>query len=130
MLASMTFLAGCGARQTQVSGTITFDDRPLASGTVMAVGSDGEPRYSEIDDSGQYAIDSLPSGVIIWAVTCPDPNAKIVLRPPPDQPFVAAPPSPAGNWFTIPERYEATSTSHLRCQLQRGHNRFDIKLTK
>ena len=62
MLASMTFLAGCGTRQTQVSGTITFDDRPLAPGTVMAVGSDGEPRTAEIDDSSEYAIDSLPVG--------------------------------------------------------------------
>ncbi|HEY1603413.1 MAG TPA: hypothetical protein VGG64_27665 [Pirellulales bacterium] len=115
-----------------VSGTVTFGDRPVTSGTVMAVGKDGVPHYGDIAATGDYKIEKLPRGKIIWAVTSPDPTAAIVPRPPFDQPSITAPatPKPHGAWFPIPDRYTLTSLADLRCELQSSSQRYDIKLTE
>jgi hypothetical protein len=130
-LAFSALLSGCGAPTGNVSGMVTYDDRPVTSGTVMAVGKDGVPRYGDIAATGDYKIEGLPRGKIIWAVTSPDPNATIVPRPLPDQASVAAAatPKPHGAWFPIPDRYAITSLSDLRYELESNSQQYDIKLT-
>jgi hypothetical protein len=126
-------LAGCRGAQSQVSGTVSYENVPLASGTVMAVGKDGVPHYGAIAANGQYKIEGLPAGSAICAVTSPDPNAVLVQRPRGSAPSLPSPdtaPPAAGKWFAIPDRYSATSLSKLQCELQPGANQFDIKLTK
>jgi hypothetical protein len=124
--------AGCGDPKSEVTGTVTYEDCPLSSGTVLAVSSDGTTHYGRISPGGHYSLTALPTGTIIWAVTSPDPDAPIVERQRGTEvelPRTTSPPSP-GKWFPIPDRYESTSTSKLKSELKPGPNKFDIRLTK
>jgi hypothetical protein len=135
-VASVIALLGCGRQpQAQLSGTVAYEGRTLTSGTVMAFGADGKPRYGQIANDGHYTIEAIPPGPVLLAVTSPDPNAEIEQRPrgtiitePAHEPVPL--PNRAGQWFPIPSRYAATSTSHLQCDAHDGANKFDVQLTK
>jgi hypothetical protein len=131
-IGALLLASGCGAPKADVSGTVTYEDRQLSSGTVLAVSKDGTTHYGQISSDGHYSLSALPTGDTIWAVTSPDPSAPLVARPPGSEvvlPHTTSPP-PSGKWFPIPDRYEATSTSNLKNELKAGPNKFDIRLTK
>jgi len=125
---SLVLLGGCGAPQAQITGTVTFEDRPVTSGTVMAVGKDGVPHYGQIAENGRFLVASVPPGAVQWAVTSPDPSAEIVPLPAPGQPLPPDRASTDAKWFPIPDRYAITSRADLQSNAQPGPNQFDIRL--
>src|SRR5262249_17301161 len=70
-------LAGCGSGFGDVTGKVTYKSRPLASGTVMILASDGRPYDGAIDATGSYAIRKVPTGPARIAVTSLHPMAPV-----------------------------------------------------
>ena len=89
-------VAGCGPSPGEISGTVTFQGKTLASGTVIIVGSDLLTYYGNIEDDGTYTVAKVPTG-----------PAKIVVFSPPA--FRADP----KKWFPLPKKYEEFETSGL-----------------
>ena len=117
-------LAGCGPGRGKLSGTVTFQGKPLRFGTVLVLGGDGIPKSGQIEDGGFTANDIQPGPVKV-AVTSPDPaNSSPVQR------FanVPAPTIDRTGWFAIPETYGDFEKSGLTFPLKRGTNVWDIDL--
>lgn len=60
----MTMGVGCGSRPASVSGKVTFDGRPLPSGTVLFHGPDGRVAHALITAEGKYVIEDAPIGKV------------------------------------------------------------------
>jgi hypothetical protein len=73
----LTFLiVGCGASFSEVSGKVTYNAHPLASGNVMFLASDGRPYDAPIDAAGNYVLRKMPIGLARIAVNCLMPVAR------------------------------------------------------
>jgi hypothetical protein len=119
-------LLGCGPSVTEVSGTVTFKDRRLTSGSVIFVGQDGESSSSAIAEDGSYQIENAPVGPVRIAVAS-HPREPPGLKRPPGQ---AAPlrEDPKDGTVKIPKKYEDHKTSDLSYTVKRGSNTFNIDL--
>src|SRR5437879_2712203 len=76
-VAFLTFLmVGCGGGQGDLSGKVIMTEggktRTLAMGSVMVIGRDGRPYYSEIEDDGSYKVTGVPTGEATIVVTSTD----------------------------------------------------------
>src|SRR5436305_1236652 len=91
-------LAGCGmGAKADVIGTVRFDGRPLTSGSVNFIASDGRTVYSVIGPEGQYSIRGVALG-----------KAQVTVVSHARTPF-----GNAGPTLKIPERYGKPDTSGL-----------------
>lgn len=116
-------LAGCAGRG-DLKGAVHYQDKTVQVGTVQAAGADGIPRFSLIKE-GTYEIKDLPAGTVRITVSSPDPGQlKVAMRKVGEKP----PAADRTGWFPIPEKYADFKTSDLTFDLQRGENRYDIKL--
>jgi hypothetical protein len=130
-------LAGLGCGGTgEVSGTVKFQGRPLASGSVLMMGADNRPLYGEIHEDGSYRIKGVPTGTVKVAVNSPPPTLapqapgaegrSKAPEPASRTPDPAA--DPKGLWFAIPEKYGDPLTSGLSREIKKGPNTYDIDL--
>lgn len=121
---ALVALAGCGAGRGDLSGTVSYQGKAVESGSVAAVGSDGQPRTGFIAD-GRYEVKDLPAGPVKLAVSSPDPG-KVPRR------SLRGGPAPAKadrtGWFPLPEKYADLSKSELTADLTAGPNTHDIDL--
>lgn len=54
-------LAGCGEDKGTVEGTVTFDDQPVANGTITLVKADGDPvREGAVIKDGRFTAKAPP----------------------------------------------------------------------
>jgi hypothetical protein len=105
--------AGCGGGpKADVSGTVRFDGRPLASGSVTFIGSDGKLVYSVIGSEGQYSIRGVAMG-----------KAQVSVVSHTRTPFGNT--SPA---LKIPSRYGKPDTSGLDVEVHSQTQSHDIEL--
>jgi hypothetical protein len=58
----VALIAGCGSKTGQISGNVTYRDKPVASGTVQVEGSDGNLYTSQIAEDGSYKVIGVPFG--------------------------------------------------------------------
>lgn len=136
-------LGGCTRATGSVEGHVTYNGKPLPSGTVSFLTSDGRVETSRIAPDGSYHIPKIWVGEIRISVQTPDP--KRLLRGPkssrqasdaakvPDAPEIAKlaarrdaliVPSVA-----IPARYGDPEQSGLTYTVKQGEQTFDIELT-
>ena len=115
-----------------VSGTVTFNGRPVTSGTVQAVPADGVVREAAIGPDGSYALPDLPVGDMRVAVVSDDPRrfaAGMMIRregvDPKQYEGAAAPPG----WFPLPAAYADLNTASLAYPVAAGANTIPIELT-
>src|SRR5262245_9299438 len=100
---------GCG-RRGNVSGKVTYKDKPLVCGTVLLHGRDGL-RQGNIEPDGSYTVLDVASGEARVAVNSPNPKSIDVY---PGKKGKKAEPYPdAPGWFPIPKEYEKIETSGL-----------------
>src|ERR1700733_14162024 len=52
----LVFATGCGPGTSSVSGTVTYDGKPVCSGTVMLLADGASPLYAELKDDGTFAL--------------------------------------------------------------------------
>jgi hypothetical protein len=119
-------LIGCDPSVAEVSGTVTFKDRKLTSGSVIFVGQDGESSSSAIAEDGSYRIESVPIGPVRIAVAS-HPRVPPGLMKPPGQ-AAALREDPKDGTVKIPKRYEDHETSGLDYTVQKGSHTFNIDL--
>src|SRR5437867_11811654 len=67
-------LLGCGPGRGDLSGTVTFEGKPLRFGTVLVLGGDGIPKSGQIEEGGAYSVKDIQAGPIKVAVTSADPG--------------------------------------------------------
>jgi hypothetical protein len=137
ILATMILAAsGCGNGNGSVSGTVTYQNKPVASGTVLIVGSDSLPYYSNIKEDGSYLVPKVPIGLAKIAVLSPgpdsfkdDPRQANLVKPGPER--KARPrvfPGDPNKWFEIPPKYGDFQSSGLSLTVVGGLNEHDIPL--
>ena len=120
-------LSALGYGRGNVSGKVTYQDKPVPFGTVLFEGSDGSIHQSDIKTDGSYSIQGMAVGEAKVAVNSPNPRSsdltpvsktgqKPVLHP--DVP----------GWFPIPEKYSSPDRSELKYTIKSGNNVINIEL--
>lgn len=122
-------LAGCGESADapplgQVSGKITFENKPVTEGMVNFAGDNGFGSAAVIGADGTYSMSSQHGDGI------PLGKYKVNITPPPFDPGPPAaddapvPPNPAN----IPAIYREFSTSGFTADVKEGDNTFDFDM--
>ena len=130
-------LTGCGKGQGLVTGTVTYQDRPLVVGSVVILASDGIPRNAHILPGGSYTLADVPCGDAKLAVHSPDPAQmdellkaeKIKVQKGLSRSLDRKLPDiDRAKWFPIPPGYGDFEKSGLEFSVQEGSNSFDLRL--
>jgi hypothetical protein len=138
-LLPLSFALGCGGTG-EVTGKVTFANKPVTSGSVLILASDKLTYTSQLDENGAYKITNVPPGDAKVVVSSPnpaitaagqgksphkDPLNRFKTGPLPKNGPAVAPPT---TWFRIPAHYAEFETSGLRLTVLSGDNTFDIPL--
>ncbi|MBA4063589.1 MAG: carboxypeptidase regulatory-like domain-containing protein [Isosphaera sp.] len=120
LAAALVAAAGCGTAEEwggTVSGTVTFDGRPLRSGAVTLVGADGRARNGEVVD-GRYAVEAPPLGPCkVLVVTAPEVDE-------------AGRAKAGGKYVELPARYADPARSELTVAVTREPQEHPLVLTR
>lgn len=137
VLTSLFFVAGCGGEpRGKLSGTVTFDNKPLPGGTVIFMTDDNsKTEHVPIQSDGKYSSDNIPLGKLRVAVLPPAsgpvmPAGAKVTGAPADHPqaklYSQANSAPPVN---IPEALRDPATSNITVEVTGGEQpSFDIPL--
>jgi hypothetical protein len=119
-LALITGLPGCGGRQFgSVSGTVTYQGKPLTSGLVVFVDKDGkvtQPAGIEVD--GSYVAEKVPVG----------PMAVCVETHPLSGGDGGGTDQPRPRYVPLPPKYKDAKQSELTLTVKSGANVYNIDL--
>ncbi len=125
-LACLSLAAGCGKGTGSLNGKITYGDKPVKSGSVTVVGSDGVVHAGAIQEDGAYLCEGIPVGPVRIAVASPDPSQiKVANRKPHEG---EKPKLDSTGWLAIPEKYGDINQSELTFTVKKGANTFHIEL--
>ena len=121
LLACTCWCAGCGSGAPpagSVSGNVTYNGQPLASGVVIFENEKtGVGASAELDSSGTYRIESIRTGQ--YQVAIQPPSA-----PPPEEMEQGA----EAPKLNIPDKYLNPQTSDLTATVNEGTNTADFSL--
>jgi hypothetical protein len=138
--------SGCGGGKGEVSGTVTYQGKPVTIGTVTFLDANtNQALASSAIIRGKYAMAKVPAGLVKVLVTVPPPpppggerirlslkkvkeeqKKKATLKdsaPPPDE--SGGQPVPQ---FTIPAKYGSPDQSGLTYTVRPGAQQHDIEL--
>jgi hypothetical protein len=120
-------LGGCGKRQFDVTGKVTYNKAVLnkPNGKIVFVGPDGTQAEAEIGSDGTYTATKVTAGLNRVVVYYPNPAFKKASRPkgPPDPNA-----RPADNpLYLTPEKYASPDTSGIEVEVKGGTD-FNINL--
>jgi hypothetical protein len=144
---------GCGGGSGDLSGAVSYQGKPLASGSILLIDADGKPRTARIQEDGSYHFAGVPVGEAKLAVyNSPDP-AKVdefrkreelrmkALREksrvkrgilqedtPTEAVAPALPTVDRTKWFAIPAEYGDLERSGLRVTIHGGTNTYPIEM--
>jgi hypothetical protein len=124
-LAFALAIPGCGPGRGDLSGRVTYQGKPVSSGSVVIRGADKMLRSSPIAADAAYAVKDIGAGLVTITVYCPDPAAVATISRQPGKP---APLKDNSKWFPIPAHYKDFDKSGLTFQLKSGPNQWDIDL--
>lgn len=144
-LIGIGLLPGCTATPGDVTGTVKYKGKPLASGSVVFVVEGHPPVTAAIDEQGHYTAKGVPVGAASIAVSSPDPRIQAARgggkgagemtaedlkerqqKGPPDS--QAQPKIDPAKWFPIPDEVSDPRRSNLKFDIHPGANTFDIEL--
>src|SRR6185369_11794548 len=129
-LGSLVTLAwiGCGGPATSiVSGTVTFDGKPVTGGAVALFCENGQSFSGAIQSDGTYRVENVPVGEATVTVF-PEPEADEAARHMDIKNVKGNAPLPPPPKPKFPTKYTEMSTSDLRCKVQAGATHFDVIL--
>jgi len=132
---------GCGKGKGEVTGTVTFNDKPLTFGTVSVMDDDGLAQQATIEKDGSYRFERVTAGEARFVVTCVDPKEAEKIRKTlgrsrdsvrskgrPSEKAEKDPVESKGS--LIPSRYGDFTQSDLKHTVEPGTtNKIDLKLT-
>ncbi len=123
--AGLLALPGCGARTAAVAGKITYQGKPVVSGSVTLKASDGTVHQIGINPDGSFRLDAVPVGPAQVGVASPDPKPSARARDG-DDARVPTPP-PVVGWFSLPAQYADPAKSGLTVQVGGGSGDLDLR---
>ena len=121
----LIWMSGCGGGSTKVptgsvEGTVKLDGKPVTKGRVNFISSStGAAAVANLDESGNYKLDSLEVG-----------QYKVFITPPPQAPPKAGEPPPKMEQSNIPEKYQNEMLTDLSAEIKEGENKlkpFELK---
>jgi hypothetical protein len=134
-------LAGCGAGKADLSGTVTYQGKPLPGGIVVLIPEQGGKGggTAPIQKDGTFSFTGIIPGKMLVAVQVPHPPADSPMYGPKGvdakkfEEMKKPPKVPEGvkmpentQWVSdlpvIPKRYEKETTSGLSIELKSGKN--------
>jgi hypothetical protein len=129
---------GCASRG-DLSGKVSYQGKPLASGSVLLVRAGAIPMTTRIEEDGSYHFTDVPVGEVKLAVFSPDPAQEAEARKKAEEkrlsssekPLPPLPPLPEidrSKWFAIPIEYRDVEHSGLRITINGGPNSHPIEL--
>jgi hypothetical protein len=131
-LSATAFLTGCGDGEstTTVQGTITFNDKPVTTGLINFMPSQGKPLGGDIQSDGTYSFD-LPPGEYKVRIDSPPPipaglqEGSAVTSNTPSLPGPSAKPGQG----QVPPQFASYDTSGLTLTVgDESPQQHDIKL--
>lgn len=116
---------GCGSGKgsAKVSGTVTYRNNPLPSGTVTFFDAKKEIVGSASIQNGSYAMESVPPGKVMVSVTTPP-----AVKPNPRRSSKDAPGDPPLPVVPIPPQYGDAEKSGLSYEVKTGSQDFPIEI--
>ena len=111
-------LTGCGPGKGDVTGKVTYQDKPIIFGSVQFIDRSGQPQVAKIGEDGSYSLQDLIAGDNRVLVHSPNPK-EVVRRNKMGEP-VEAPAVDPKRWFPIPEKYGDPQKSDLTFPIQSG----------
>jgi hypothetical protein len=126
-------LVGCGATGN-VSGKVSYKDKPLNSGTVTFMAANNTVLSSPIAEDGSYSIAKCPAGEVKITVATPPaapPMAQGRMKMDPSK--MGAPPGASeapksATPVTVPPDYKDPEKSKLSYTVQKGDQTHNIDL--
>jgi hypothetical protein len=123
-LVMLLLAAGCAPGKGSVTGTVTYQGKPLTTGTIIFFDAAKGAPSTAINPDGTYSLPKVAAG-----------KAKIAIMMPMDIPFkpLGAPPG-AGKTPepdkvpVLPPKYADPEQSGLVCEVKAGSNTHDVKL--
>jgi hypothetical protein len=128
---------GCGGSYTDVTGKVTYRDRPVVYGTVSVIGPDQKTYYGVINQDGTFTVPRVPAGAVKIGVYSPDPyfdppisaaekaKAEEARRA---SGIPIAPKPPKGMWFRLPGKYADPLSSGLTADVSAQTGALDLRL--
>lgn len=135
VVAVCALAAGCSDRPAlaPVKGTVTFDGKPLAAGSITFEAKSVRPATGKIVNGEIVELttydpgDGVPVGQHKVSITATEDAASAVVPNPGDAK------APKANYMVgkslIPARYNDPATSGLTAEIKKGENTVEFKLT-
>lgn len=127
LVLALACAGGCGSRQFDVSGKVTYNgsvfDKP--DGQIIFVGPRGEQVAATINPDGTYRAAGVPAGTNRVAVYYPNPKTRgeRIAKLKPGQ----MPPATAALYLT-PAKYASPDTSELSVEVDK-ETAFDVNMS-
>lgn len=126
----LALVSGCGG--STLRGKVSYRERPVLSGSVIALQADGTARSGVIQPDGSYEVEGLSRGPVRLGVLSPDPaRARSILPTPKVEARGGKRPrtKPGTNgWYPLPASLGDPEKSGLTCELTAARVEFDIKI--
>jgi hypothetical protein len=120
MLLALLALAGCGAKESRVSGTVTLDGQPIDAGAITFLPSDGQsPTAGGVIQDGRYSV-KVPVGTMKVSISAPKVVGKKKIYPTPQSPEMPI------TKEAVPARYN--EQTELQLDVKPGANQKDWDL--
>jgi len=122
--------AGCGPGPSSVTGTVTFKDQPLTSGTVLFHGAHDHFEHATIGPDGRYTVANAPRGPVRISVRS-HPALPLGMptkgKLPPTPAEFKSPDAPPrdGKFIVLPARYADPDKSGLTYTVREGAQTHD-----
>lgn len=129
------WVGGCGPGKGDLAGKVTFNGKPVTSGTVQAFLSDGSTKTADIGPDGTYKIQAITEGEVKLGVSSPNPKRRydelLAAAKTDEQKKALQPPTPEAikSWMALPGDLAGPSTSGLSVTVKAGPNSKDLPLT-
>jgi hypothetical protein len=134
VVVSYAAVAGCAGGTGTLTGTVTYQGKPVVFGAVTVQAADGSRRMGNIEPDGTYTVTNVPTGRVTIAVSSPEPPAPAPASAPSRlaRPgYSPPPPAPAvdrSKWVKLPDQYADPVQSELTTTVSSGTNTFNIEL--
>ncbi|QJW96207.1 hypothetical protein [Frigoriglobus tundricola] len=129
--------SGCGASTADVTGTVSYQQRPVVYGTVSVIGPDQMTYYGVIQPDGTFTVAGVPVGPLKFGVYSPDPFFELPIPAAEKAKAEEArrasgipipPKPPKGQWFRLPPKYADPLTSGLTVDATARKAAVDLRL--
>lgn len=119
LMIGLALASGCGPRAAKVAGKVTYNGKPVVTGSVTLKAVDGTIHQVGIKPDGTFEMEKLvPVGPAQVGVSSPDPKPSARALAGGDSRVPAGPPPPPpGAWFPLPAKFADPATSGVTIQV-------------